>query len=295
MRPRLSAIGGAVAAVALALGGLVATPTAGGAQTNPFQRGPAPTPQSVTQQRGPFTPQQVAVTGSATLGFNRGTVYYPQQTNQGRYGAIAVIPGFISPEALVAWTGPFLASNGFVVMTIEPFSGFDNPESRASQLDAALRFLRSAAAPQAVRDRIDTTRVGAMGHSMGGGGALELARRGQTPGLEAIVPLQPWFLFPNFSGVRVPSLQVGVSDDFIAPPGSNAEVFYQQIPASSEKAYLEVSAGSHFLGNVFNVEQARSTLAWMKRYIDNDTRYSQFLCPGPSGGLVAEYRQTCPD
>ena len=72
-------------------------------------------------------------------------------------------------------------------------------------------------------------------------------------------------------------------------------VFFQQIPAASEKAYLEVGSATHFLGNVFSVEQARSTLAWFKRYIDDDTRYSPFLCPPPSGGLFVEYRHTCPD
>lgn len=196
-------------------------PAPAGAQSNPYERGPAPTATSVTQQRGPFAYTQTTVTGSSALGFNRGTIYYPTDASQ-TYGAIAAIPGFVSPESFISWTGPFLASNGFVVMTLEPFSGFDMPASRATQLQKAL-------------------------------------------------------------------------DDFIAPPGSNAEVFYQQIPAASEKAYLEVGSGTHFLGNVFNVEQARSTLSWFKRYIDDDTRYSPFLCPQPSGGLIAEYRHTCPD
>jgi hypothetical protein len=35
-------------------------------------------------------------------------------------------------------------------------------------------------------------------------------------------------------------------------------------------------------------------LSWFKRYIDDDTRYSQFLCPPPSGPSIVEYRNTCP-
>ena len=32
------------------------------------------------------------------------------------------------------------------------------------------------------------------------------------------------------------------------------------------------------------------------RYIDNDTRYDQFLCPGPGRDLnISEYRDTCPN
>ena len=35
-------------------------------------------------------------------------------------------------------------------------------------------------------------------------------------------------------------------------------------------------------------------ISWLKRWVDEDTRYNQFLCPGPSGTDVLEYRSTCP-
>jgi predicted dienelactone hydrolase len=288
---RLTAFGGALAAAALAVTGLVVGPGAAGAQSNPYERGPAPTATSVTQQRGPFAIQQQRIQGSNALGFNRGTVYYPTDTSQGTFGAIAVSPGFVSAESFISWTGPFLASNGFVVVTLETFGLFDFPNQRADQLQAALDYIVSPASP--VDERIDRTRLGVMGHSMGGGGTLEAAR--DNPALQAAVPLQPWDMFVNFSGVRVPTLIVGAQNDAIAGVGSHAEPFYQQIPAASEKAYLEVAGQSHFLGNSFNATQARSALSWMKRYIDNDTRYSQFLCPPPSGSTISEYRNTCPD
>ena len=292
MRSRfMAALGGAVATAALAVGGLAAAPTTAGAQTNPYQRGPAPTATSVTQQRGPFAIQQQRIQGSSALGFNRGTVYYPTDTSQGTFGAIAVSPGFVSAESFISWTGPFLASNGFVVVTLETFGLFDFPNQRADQLQAALDYIVSSASP--VDERIERSRLGVMGHSMGGGGTLEAAR--DNPALQAAVPLQPWDMFVNFSGVRVPTLIVGAQSDIIAGVGSHAEPFYEQIPAASEKAYLEVAGQSHFLGNSFNATQARSALAWMKRYIDNDTRYSQFLCPPPSGSTISEYRNTCPD
>jgi cutinase len=288
---RLTALGGALAAAALAVTGLVISPGAAGAQSNPYERGPAPTATSVTQQRGPFAIQQQRIQGSRSLGFNRGTVYYPTDTSQGTYGAIAVSPGFVSAESFISWTGPFLASNGFVVVTLETFGLFDFPDQRADQLQAALDYIVSPASP--VDERIDRTRLGVMGHSMGGGGTLEAAR--DNPALQAAVPLQPWDMLVNFSGVRVPTLIVGAQNDAIAGVGSHAEPFYQQIPAASEKAYLEVAGQGHFLGNGFNVTQARSALSWMKRYIDDDTRYSQFLCPPPSGSTISEYRNTCPD
>jgi hypothetical protein len=35
-------------------------------------------------------------------------------------------------------------------------------------------------------------------------------------------------------------------------------------------------------------------VAWFKRYLDDDLRYDQFLCPPPAGPTIIEYRHTCP-
>ncbi len=287
---RLRSAACTLAAVALAVGGLVSTPTAAGGQAaNPFERGPAPSAASVTAQRGPFAFTQQAVTGSQALGFNRGTIYYPTATNQGTFGAIAVSPGFFSPEVLVSWLGPFLASNGFVVMTLETFTIFDFPSQRADQLQAALDYLVQQSP---VRSRIDPNRTGVIGHSMGGGGTLEAAR--DNPAIDAAVALQPWNIFQSFANVRVPTAIIGAQNDAIAGVTGHSEPFYEQIPAASEKSYVEVTGADHFLGNSFNATQGRQVLSWFKRYIDDDTRYSQFLCPPPSGPTIVEYRNTCP-
>ena len=57
--------------------------------------------------------------------------------------AIVVIPGFVSAESSIEWWGPKLASYGFVVMTIDTNSGFDQPGSRATQINNALDYLVS--------------------------------------------------------------------------------------------------------------------------------------------------------
>jgi cutinase len=292
-RRRPTTAGVLVVAVTLTLAALVADPAPGGAQTDPDQRGPAPTAASVIAPRGPYPFATTAVVGSSSLGFNRGTISYPTLTSE-TFGAVAVIPGFISPEAWIAWIGPFLASNGFVVFTLDTFSGFDGPGSRAAQLDAALDYLTTGA-PAAVRARVDPRRLGAVGHSSGGGGALVLAASRSQPDLRAIVSLQPWSIAEPATTVRVPTLQVGVADDVIAPPGVNARAVHAQIPATTEHAYLEISSGGHFVGNGYQADQARAMLSWLKRFVDDDTRYSPFVCPGPAvGGAVSAYPSTCP-
>jgi dienelactone hydrolase len=276
-----------VAALTLALGGLVVAPTGAGAQANPYARGPAPTLAGLNASRGPFAIAQVSV--AAQAGFAGGTIYYPTDTSQGTFGAIAVSPGFFSPESAIAWTGPRIASHGFVVITINTTTIFDFPSSRATQLQAALTYVAQSSS---VRTRVDGTRLAVMGHSMGGGGSLEAARN--NPALQAAVPLQPWDILQNFSTVRVPTLIVGAQNDSVAPVASHSEPFYTQIPATTEKAYLEVAGASHGLGTTAETTQARLAVAWLKRYVDNDTRYEQFICPPPSGPTISEYRHTCP-
>ncbi len=286
----LRAAAAGLAAAALVAGGVIAAPGAG-AQTNPFQRGPAPTAASVQAQRGPFAVATTNVPAGTAAGFNLGTIYAPTDTSQGTFGAIAVIPGFIEAQAAISWVGTTLASQGFVVFTLEPFSGFDLPNSRAAQMQAALTWITSAASP--VRSRIDASRLGVMGHSMGGGGSLEAVSN--NPQLKAAVPLQPWDLFFSFAQVRVPTLMVGATNDIIAPPGSNTNVFYGQIPATTKKANVELAGQDHFVGTTYNPTQTRYAVAWMKRFIDNDTRYSQFLCPSPGpGGALTAIAITCP-
>jgi predicted dienelactone hydrolase len=279
-----------LAVAAVALGGIVASPSTVAAQTpNPLQRGPAPTHASLEAAAGPFAVQSVIVPRQSTFG--GGTIYYPTDTSQGTYGVLAVSPGFISPQSVIQWTGPRVASHGFVVITIDTLGLFDFPWSRAAQLKAALTYVTQSS-PAAVRQRVDATRLAVSGHSMGGGGTLEAAR--DNPTYQAAVALQPWDIFQTWGGVRVPSMIIGAQNDAVAGVAGHSEPMYQQIPATTEKAYLEVAGADHFLGAAPNNPQAKLMVAWLKRYVDNDTRYEQFICPPPSGPQISEYRNTCP-
>ncbi|QFG22631.1 alpha/beta hydrolase [Actinomadura sp. WMMB 499] len=200
-------------------------------------------------------------------------------------------PGFVSPEALISWYGPRLASQGFVVMTIETNTLLDQPAARGDQLLAALDYLTGGDSP--VRDRVDTGRLAVTGHSMGGGGTLEAAR--ERPGLRAAVPLAPWNLNSDWSAVRTPTMILGAQNDFIAANGLHSEPFYEGLTSAPEKAYAEIANTGHMSFNTPNDVIAKYTIAWMKRYVDDDTRYERFLCPAPSDDpALVEYRDTCP-
>lgn len=275
----------AVTALAVTFGGQVTPALA----ANPYERGPAPTVASIEATRGSFAIAQTTVARSSVTGFGGGTIYYPTTTTAGTFGAVAISPGYTASQSSVAWLGPRLASQGFVIITIDTLSTLDQPASRGRQLLAALDYLTGSSS---VRTRIDASRLGVMGHSMGGGGSLAAATT--RPALQAAIPLTPWNTTKTWSSVQVPTLIIGAENDSVAPVASHAEPFYTSLPASLDKAYLELNNASHSAPTSSNVTVAKYSISWLKRFIDNDTRYEQFLCPKPTGSAIQEYRDTCP-
>ncbi|OII62544.1 alpha/beta hydrolase [Streptomyces sp. CC77] len=292
-RARRHPLNGAFAALTAlaAFVGLGLGPAPGAhAADNPYERGPAPTTASIEAVRGPYAVSEYRVSSLAATGFGGGTIHYPTTTADGTFGAIAVSPGYTGTESTIAWLGPRLASQGFVVFTIETLTLFDQPDSRGRQLLAALDHLTRVSP---LRGRVDSSRLGVMGHSMGGGGSLEAAK--SRPSLQAAVPLTPWNLDKTWPELRTPTLVVGADGDSIAPVRSHAEPFYESLPSSLDRAYLELNGASHFAPNSPDTTIAKYSIAWLKRFIDNDTRYEQFLCPLPRPSLtIEEYRGNCP-
>lgn len=280
-------------AAAVATAGLMGTGLAPGAQAaaeNPYERGPEPTVSSIEASRGSYTVSQTNVSSLSVSGFGGGTVYYPTSTADGTFGAVVISPGFTAYQSSISWLGPRLASQGFVVFTIDTLTTLDQPDSRGRQLLSALDYLTKSSS---VRGRIDASRLGVMGHSMGGGGSLEAAK--SRTSLKAAIPLTGWNLDTTWPELRTPTLVVGADGDTVAPVASHSEPFYQSLPGSLDKAYLELNGASHFTPNSSNTTIAKYSISWLKRFIDNDTRYEQFLCPLPRPSLtIEEYRGNCP-
>ncbi|WP_407654797.1 alpha/beta hydrolase family protein [Actinomadura luzonensis] len=277
-------------AFALVAGGVA---TASPAQAaSPYERGPNPTDALLEAVRGPFATAQQSVSSLSVSGFGGGVIYYPTDTSQGTFGAIAISPGYTATWSSLAWLGPRIASHGFVVIGIETNTIYDQPDSRGRQLLAALDYLTQRS-PSTIRSRIDSSRLAVAGHSMGGGGTLEAAN--DRPSLQAAVPIAPWNLTKTWSGVRVPTMIIGGQADTIAPVATHSQLFYSSIPSSSEKAYLELTGASHFFPQTVNTTMAKSMVAWLKRWVDDDTRYDPFLCPAPRSLAISEYRDTCPN
>jgi dienelactone hydrolase len=262
-----------------------------------FTRGPNPTESYLEASSGPYAVRTIDVSRSVT-GFGGGTIHYPTGTT-GEMGAVAIVPGFLARESSIQWWGPRLASHGFVVITISTNSVFDQPGSRSAQLGSALDYViaRSNATTSAIFGKVDGTRVGAMGWSMGGGGTLRLA---STDRLSAAIPLAPWNTGSNdFDEIDTPTLIFACENDGTAPVSQHASPFYNRIPGATAKAYFEINNGQHSCANGGGSNGGllgKYGVSWMKLHIDQDDRYNSFLC-GPNhaaDSAISEYRGTCP-
>lgn len=275
-----------LSALAIGTGTAVASPAA-----SSLDRGPAPTDQDLRAPLGPFTFSHVVVPSSPAKGLGGGTIYYPDDTTQGTFGGVAVSPGFLSPESAVAWLGPRLASRGFVVFTISTLTLVDQPDSRGRQLLAALDYL-TRSAPDAVRQRLDPQRLAVMGHSMGGGGAL--AAVAARPGIKAAVPLAPYHANRNWPTVTTPTMIIGGSRDVIAGVDSFALPMYQSMTSARDRALAVVNGANHFTFVQDDGLVGKLAESWLKRFVDGDTRYDQFLCPPTRDPGLTDYRASCP-
>lgn len=278
---------------AMGLLGLLVLGASAHAQTNPYQKGPDPTSTSLNATSGPFSVSTSSVS-SLAVGFGGGTIYYP--TTTGTYAVLAISPGFTATQSSIAWLGRRIATHGFVVITIDTNSTLDQPPSRATQLMAALNYVTNSSSTT-VRSRVDASRRGVAGHSMGGGGTLYAAR--DNPSLKAAVPLTAWSTLKSFSSMQVPTLVVGAESDSVAPVASHSIPFYNSLSGALDKAYAELNGASHFAPNSTNTPIGRYSVACVKRFMDNDTRYTPFLCGTPhqsyaTASVFSDYRSTCP-
>src|SRR5690554_1784397 len=192
-----------------------------------YARGPDPTVAFLEASSGPYSTRTERVSGLVSC-FGGGTIHYPTGTT-GTMGAVVVIPGFVSAESSIDWWGPKLASHGFVVMTIDTNTGFDQPPSRARQINAALDYLidQNSSSSSPIRGMIDENRLGVIGWSMGGGGTLRVAGEGR---LSAAIPLAPWDTSSiHARNVTTPTLIFACQADLIAPVGLHASPFYNAI------------------------------------------------------------------
>lgn len=284
MKPKLLRTAARCAAAAGLVAGLVgagtsiaATPAlAQSEDCTCTQRGEDPTEASITAETGPYKTTKTAVSAQDGAGFGGGTIYYPSEQTDCPLGALILMPGLNRTEESIAWYGPRIASQGFVVFTINAEDTASWPPARVDDFEAAIKYLTGSSS---VKDIIDAELIAIGGHSFGAGGAMQYAK--SHPELEGVIGLSPSNLGSgtDFSAIKSPTLLLAMQNDELAPPPAFAKAYYDSIPGASGKEYLEFKGAMHELPLKPNTVIAKSMISWMKRFVDSDGRYDQFLWP----------------
>ncbi|WP_146620510.1 alpha/beta hydrolase [Streptomyces sp. Amel2xB2] len=309
-------------AFALLAAGLLAVAVACSGEApeqRPATRGPA-VHDTGRPEPGPYPVRTRHVsTAEAKGAFRGGTLHYPADERDGGgdesgqdgkghdHGVIAASPGLGAEESVVTPYGKLLASYGFVVITINTKTLDDSPSRRGHELLDALGYV-TGRSPLA--DRTDPDRLGVLGHSMGGGGALFAASRDRN--IKAAVGLTPYAERRDWPRVRAATLLIGGSGDEIAPVKQHAAAFYEGLDHAEEKEYLELR-GDHFVATPPGRLVGAQVVGWFRHFLDGgdgkDDRQSSPdggsgsgsgsgarapLCPPPHSALVTASRDTCP-
>ncbi len=258
------------------------------------QIGPDPTSTALNGD-GPFAVTSVKVPMTSVSGFGGGTIYYPNTA--GSYGVIVVAPGHAATNSQVTWFAQRLATHGFVTMAMNFISTLDLVEWRATQLRTAVKYMTNSSS-STVRSRIDTSRRAVAGHSMGGGATLVASKQDST--LKAGIPMAPFSMTTtSFSTMKVPQMIMGMDGDTTATTSSHATKFYNSIPTSTGKAYAVFNNAVHSTPTSTDERAGRYGVAWAKRFVDGDTRYSAFLCGTEAAAYNTSarfdsYQSNCP-
>jgi hypothetical protein len=232
--------------------------TAGTAGTGGSGGGSTFPPVSDFGAPGPYEAVTVNTTGPG----NAFTLFRPAQLGQGgvRHPIITWGNGtFVTPEAYAAFL-THLATHGFVVIA----SNNTNTGSGVQMLQGVDWLLQqNAAASGDFAGKLDPNRIGATGHSQGGGGTINA---GADPRIKTVVPIQP---LPQTQRLNGPMLLLcGKEDTTIDPITLCQNGVY--IPATVPTFFGIVSPVNHFTPLATAGVLREPITAWFRLHLMGD-------------------------
>jgi dienelactone hydrolase len=159
---------------------------------------------------------------------------------------IIFVHGFRAKKEWYSWIGEFLANQGYSALLFTvPSADLPDPFQWSDGIKSAIDYLANRESQLHDATRIE--KIGVMGHSMGGLGALIAGSEDSR--IKCIVGLAP-ALMPEFITIpkgiyNIPApvqLQIGECDGLIPP--KNVKTFFDSLN-SHQKEYLEIEGGNH--------------------------------------------------
>lgn len=226
------------------------------------------------ERRGPYN------TGRYKLGIKNATVYYPTDVDT-KVGAMVFTPPFTGVQAMYQAWGPWFASHGIISVLMDTTTPMDVVDSRARQQYQVVERLKSNAGQAA--NILDTNRIGVMGWSMGGG-ATWITSGKHPRDIKMLITLAGHNMTSmdpasKGNGVTSPMLCLnGATDATILGGMGQSETSYRN--ARGPKIICVTTPAGHFSwGSPTSGGSgvASLTLAFTKRFLYDDTRWTPFI------------------
>jgi hypothetical protein len=215
--------------------------------------------------------------------YDDATLFFPVNGST-NYKSIVFVPGYTAEQESVKGWARYLASRGFVSMTIGTNSLNDFPSVRAEALIDGMETIRQENNRQSspLYQKIDVNNIAVGGWSMGGGGAQLAAKI--DPRIKAVIAITPWLYENTLSASdlnhNMPVLIISGEVDTTAPLEIHADVHYNYTPITTPKMLFEVlgvghnkplkpSWGNGDLGNV--------GYAWLMLFLEGTDCYCNML------------------
>ena len=217
-------------------------------------------------------------------------IYRPTTLGQGgvRHPVILWANGTSGPTFVYAAAFTYWASHGFIVAAGNSSNGQGSGAEMLACLDYLTKQNTTAGTPY--EGKVCTARIGASGHSQGGGGAL---MAGQDPRLTVTAPLMPYIAqgFGGFDTASItkqhgPMLLLSGTADTIAPPATNQQPVFDttNVPVF----WANLVGGDHVAVSLNGLTTYKNAmLAWYRLHLMGDESFRKTFY-GPSCVLCAD-------
>ncbi|MCX6107465.1 MAG: hypothetical protein NTY08_16695 [Proteobacteria bacterium] len=230
------------------------------------------------EQMGPMAVKSYT-DGLSDSSYSSSIIFYPDDDATAKLPATTLSGGYSNTKEQMTWLAQHLASHGFIVSVFTPTNtNSTDPRIWATGHIGSLNKLKTENLRKGspIQDRVDDTRLGVMGFSMGGAGTI-VAANSLGSVLRAIVPICAYR--PTAMTVDVATLFVTGTADTVASPVAIQQSFAQ----SQVRAPLGlVSFDGLGHQNITNPSSYRRQLsryltAWYQVYLAGNQIYATYI------------------
>ncbi len=234
-------------------------------------------------RNGPYDVQSYTLSSFEAAG--GATVYYPADATP-PFAGLVFCPPYSGVQYMYRDWGPFFASHGIVMVTMDSETTLDTVDQRASQQREVLDVLKGENSDRfsPLYGKLALDRLGVTGWSMGGGATW--INSADYSGLKTAMSLAGHNLTaidPDSRGynTRIPTLIMnGALDTTYLGGLGQSDGVYNAIPWGVPKVFYEVSSAGHFAwGSPTSASDdvAKIALAFQKTFLEGDIRWADYI------------------